>query len=121
MIQLEARLSEVNYQIESYESRLRGFDNKIEYSTVTISISEVERVTPVTPVKQSLGERISSGFIDNWNNIVDGVKDFIVWFLSYIINITIFVIIVTVIIIVIVKTTKKNKKLRQKSEESTKE
>ncbi len=124
VIQLEARLSEVNYQIESYESRLRGFDNKIEYSTVNLSISEVERVTTVAPVKQTLGERISSGFITNWNNIVDGVKNFVVWFLSYIINIIVIAIIVAVIVIVIVRVCKKsikNKKNLKKNDETTKE
>ena len=34
------------YEIESYESQLRTHDNLIDYTTVTIYISEVERLSP---------------------------------------------------------------------------
>ena len=34
IITIEGRLSEVRYQLESMESQLRTYDNKIDYSTV---------------------------------------------------------------------------------------
>ena len=48
IITIESRLSEVRYQLESMESQLRTYDNKIDYSTVYLNISEVEVFTPVS-------------------------------------------------------------------------
>ena len=41
IIEIESRLSEVRYQIESMESQLRTIDNQVNYSTVYININEV--------------------------------------------------------------------------------
>ena len=49
IITIEGRLSEVRYQLEAYASQLRTFDNQVDYSTVHINISEVERETKVEP------------------------------------------------------------------------
>ena len=47
IIAIQSRLSEVRYEIESYESRLRTYDDQIDYSTVYLNVSEVERETQV--------------------------------------------------------------------------
>lgn len=46
IITLESRLTEVQYQLESMETQLRTYDNRIEYSTVYLDINEVVRYTP---------------------------------------------------------------------------
>ena len=45
MIQLESRLSDIRYQIESLESRLRNWQNQVDYSTITIYLREVEELS----------------------------------------------------------------------------
>ena len=60
IIEIESRLSEVRYQIESLESQLRAIDNQVTYSTVYISIQEVEVLTPVA--EKSVWQKISDGF-----------------------------------------------------------
>ena len=45
LIQIEAQLSEVIYQIENYTARKNTFDNLVAYSTVNISLNEVSVVT----------------------------------------------------------------------------
>ena len=87
IIRLEERLSEVNFQLESYKSRQRTYDNKIAYSTLTVYVREVERIATVKEEPKTLGQRIITGFKDNMLNIWDGIQAFIVWFLSYIVNI----------------------------------
>ena len=54
LISLEARLSDVRYQLESYKSQLRTYDNLVDYSTVSISVSQVLRVT--SPEEKSAWE-----------------------------------------------------------------
>lgn len=59
VISVQSRITEVLYQIESYKSRLNSLDNLVSYSTVSMSVSEVERET-VTEV-QTVGQRIADG------------------------------------------------------------
>ena len=64
VITLQQRLSEIRYQLESMESQLRLYDNQVDYSTVSLSIREVNTFTPTSP--ESAGTRISKGFSNNF-------------------------------------------------------
>lgn len=79
IIAIESRLSEVRYQIDSMESQLRTFDNQINYSTVNIYITEVNRLTPTQD--KGTWEKISSGFIENVYRVGRGCKNFVIGFL----------------------------------------
>ncbi len=72
VLSIQERLSEVNYQIESYTAKLRVLANRVSYSTVTLRIREVERVTETQP---TLWQRIKNSFLDNVDNLVDGLED----------------------------------------------
>ena len=45
MIAIEARLSEIRYNIESLTSTLRNWQNQVDYSDLTLYIQEVEKLT----------------------------------------------------------------------------
>lgn len=74
LITIENRLADVRYQIESMESQLRTYDNLVDYATLTISVSEVEELTPV--VEQTAWEKMSSGFTSSLHNIGRGLQNF---------------------------------------------
>ncbi len=74
IIEIESRLSEVRYQIESLESQLRAIDNQVTYSTVYISIQEVEVLTPVA--EKSVWQKIADGFGYNVYRVLWGLEDF---------------------------------------------
>lgn len=78
VIQLESRLSEVRYQLENYRSTQNRYDSLIDYSTVSLSIQEVQRVTTVHD--QSVGQRIAAGWSDTLYRLKNGCVDFFVWF-----------------------------------------
>ena len=80
VIALEERLSEIRYELEKFESRLRTYDNQVDYSTVYISIDEVAVFTPTEP--DSVMTRIQKGFTRNLRNVGNGFVDFFVWFVS---------------------------------------
>ncbi len=109
IIQLEQRLSEVRYNIESYQSRLRTYDDKITYSTVKIYVYEVARVQEKEP--ETLWERISGGWADTMYDISEGAQDFLVWF---VINLPYLVFWAAVIVVVVVVLKKKSAKRRAK-------
>lgn len=78
IIAIEGRLSEVRYQLESMESQLRTYDNKIDYSTVYLSIEEVRKYS--APYDASVGERIAKGFVKSLEDIGFGIRDFAIGF-----------------------------------------
>ncbi len=79
VIAIETRLSEIRYELENYGSQLRVFDNLIEYSTVTINIEEVQRLTPKK--EEGAFKRISQGFLTSIDNIGYGLKEGAIGFL----------------------------------------
>ncbi len=64
------------------ESQLRTYDNKIDYSTVYLSISEVKKYTP--PQDITVWQKIGNGFMNSLENIGIGIREF---FIGLLINI----------------------------------
>jgi hypothetical protein len=73
ILAIEARLSDVTYELERYASHLKGLENRVSYATVHLSLREVEVLTPKED--PTVGQRISTGFVDSvtdlWDDIVD--------------------------------------------------
>ncbi len=99
IITIESRLSDIRYQMESMESQLRTYDNKVDYSTVYLNIDEVEVLTPVQ--EETVWERISGGFLDSLKNIGDGLVELVVRLLINLPYLILLAIVVTVLVIVI--------------------
>lgn len=101
IIAIESRITDVRYELESYESRLRTMDNKVDYSTVTIYVREVERYTPVEEVKQTVWQRIAVGFTENLLDAKELVIDFIVGFIISIPILVVLAVFVAVPVVII--------------------
>ena len=52
MIAIEQRLADVRYEIESLTTTLNNWQNRVDYSTLTLYITEVESLTEIAPVQQ---------------------------------------------------------------------
>lgn len=78
VVTLESRLSEIRYQLESYTSQLRLYDNQVDYSTVSIHVVEVKDLTPAAP--DGIGTRIQKGFNRSLNRLMETGTGLIVWF-----------------------------------------
>lgn len=96
IILLQQRLTDVRYQLESYQSQLRTYDNLVDYSTVHLNVNEVKRVTAAEP--KTIWERISADFGDNVYDIWAGAQDFFVWFVANIPYFIIWAIIIAAIV-----------------------
>lgn len=81
IIAIEARQSEVRYELESIESQLRTYDNQVDYSTVNVNINEVVDFTPVK--EATVWERISEGFRASINAIGEFFKNLFVGILAF--------------------------------------
>lgn len=113
VIALQTRIGEIEYELDSYESQLRLYDNQISYATVTMEIEEVERLSPAR--KDSIASRIRLGFSLNVRRLKRFSEDMFVaalinlpFVMALLVPILIFVFIVTFLI------KRKNRKASQK-------
>ena len=81
IITIESRLSQVRYELQSYESALRTYDNQVNYSTVSLDISEVERVAEL-PEEKTFLEEVRYRLSDNLYDLGRDFRGFGIWFLS---------------------------------------
>ena len=77
LLEIEGRLTEVRYQLESAASRLRTYDNQIDYATIYLYIEEVQEYTPVA--EKTVWQRITEGFADSLEDLGDSLVDMLVW------------------------------------------
>jgi len=99
---LEKHLTELRYEIESYASTLKVYDNKVNYSTVTLDVSEVKRIVPVEQ-DPTLWSRMKDGFSDTWYDIKDGLADFAVWVVTNFLYLIIWAVIIVVAVVIVKK------------------
>lgn len=122
ILAIQAQLTQVRYEIESYESQLRIYDNQVDYGTVYLSINEVARESAASGT--TFGERVKVQFQENLYRIGTGFTNFAVGFLGAVPVLILLAVIVTIIIFVVKKGKKIKKKLdarKQAREEHGKE
>ena len=101
LLEIEARLSQVRYELERHSSQLRLYDNQVDYATIYLFISEVQEYTPVA--EKTAWERIRDGFSSSIKGVKEGFIDFVVWILANSPYLVIWGIILTVCVIVLRK------------------
>ena len=110
IITIESRLSEVRYELESYASQLRTYDNQVDYSTVHISIREVDRETKVEP--KTFWEEVTEEFGDSLYDMGRGFRNFAIWFLGSSPYLVIWAVVIVAVVLVF-RTFGKKKRLKK--------
>ena len=77
LLEIEARLTDVRYELESYGSQLRTLNNQINYATIYLYIEEVQQYTPME--EPTLWERITNGFRDSLEGLGESLEDLLVF------------------------------------------
>lgn len=101
LIALEARLSEVRYEIESIERNLRNLDQRLSYSTVNLTIQEVAVYTPTVTVTRSFGQKLADAFGDGWSGFVYGLQDFCLFLAESLPTLVLLAVIIVALVLVI--------------------
>lgn len=118
ILQIEERLSDVNYELSSYASQLRVLENQVSYATVHLTINEVQKLTPVE--EPTVWERIRDGFSETISDVADGAVDLFVWVAVNSPRIAIWAVVIVVIVVLVraikPKVRKKAKKAPPKEE-----
>lgn len=119
---LEDRLTTLRYQLENLESQLRTMDNQVDYSTVRLTISEVEELTPVEEEEEeepTVWERISEGFTDSLNEVKESFTDCIVGFMTSLPHLLVWAVLLLIVVLVAVGLIRSRRKKRKKPDAPT--
>lgn len=79
LLEIESRLTQVRYELESYSAKLRLYDNQIDYATIYLNIEEVQEYTPVQEL--TVWQKITTGFVGSIKGLWNGFVDVMVWIL----------------------------------------
>ncbi len=77
LLTIESRLTEVRYQLENITSQLRVLENKVNYGTIHLEVSEVVEYSEPEP--ENGWQRMGKGFIKSLKGVGNGLKEFFIW------------------------------------------
>lgn len=80
LLEVEARLTDVRYELESVTTQMNVLKNQVSYGTVNLNVDEVVEYTPVE--EETFWQRISGGFMDSLRGIGDGIVECTVFVLA---------------------------------------
>lgn len=80
LLTIEARLTDVRWELENYASQLRVLDNQVDYSTIHLSVWEVDEPTVI--VERTVWQKIGDGFSENAGDMWDGLVNFFIWLIT---------------------------------------
>ena len=112
IITIESRLSEVRYELGSYESQLRLLDNQVDYSTVYINLTEVERITETG--ERTFFQEVADRFGDSAYAVGRGLRGFAVGFLGSLPILAVWAAVIAVIVLIIRRIFKRAERRREK-------
>ena len=115
LLEIEARLTDVRYELENVTSQLRVLSNRVDYATIHLYISQVRVYTETEP--QTVWQRIGSGFKENLQDIGEDMTDFFVWLVTYSPQLILWAAVIAVAVTVLKKKIAKRKAAKAKKEE----
>ncbi len=120
VITVQERITNVQYELDSVNSRLKRYDDLIAYCTINLTISEVKKET-IPVAEKTLGQRITEQLAYNCEEIAEGAKIFAVWFVSSLPYFGIWLVVAAVLLVAALMIGKRSKRKlaeRQKKREA---
>ncbi len=113
LVILESRLSEVRYEIESIERQLRNWQRDVDYSTVSVNLSEVAVYTPTATVQRSYSERLGGAFRDGWNSFVHFLERLSLGFASSLPMLVLLAAVIVAVVVLILAIRRKRRRVEK--------
>ncbi len=110
MLNIEDRLSNVRYQIESLTTTLTNWDSKVNYSTMNLTVQEVKELTVEKPIAHTFGEDLRDGIQSSLDWLAQAGKDTVIFLASALPMLVIPAILILVIVLVIRSCQRKKRK-----------
>ena len=67
LLEIEARLTDVRYELETVTSQLRLYDNLVDYATIQLNVRQVQVLTPMH--KETIWQRMGGGFVESVQSV----------------------------------------------------
>lgn len=116
IIVLQNRLTDVRYQIESAESRVRVLENQVLYATLTLTLNEVLEEKEVEEAHvETYGEKVSNQFKQTWEDTVEFFQNALLGLIASIPAIIVLAVIGIVVLIVVLSIRSKRRKRAAKA------
>lgn len=115
VLEVRDRLTQVIADLESYQARLKSLDSRIAYSTVTITLREVELITSS---EGGFWEEVGAGFVNNLARLGKALRGFAVWFLGALPWFVFFALIGLAVFLIIRGSVRRRRRRRQKAKEN---
>lgn len=78
IIAIESAISETEEMIDSLSGELRRYDALVDYSTVTVSLNEVYKLSNVEDAPIGFGSRMSAALAGGWHSFLDGLEAIVI-------------------------------------------
>ncbi len=82
LLTIETQLTDVRYELEQIHSQMLVMENRINYSTIHLYLSEVVEYTEVEEEPETFGQRVGAGFTKSIKGIWKGIVEFAIFFIS---------------------------------------
>lgn len=109
IITLESAISETELNIERLTGTLRKYDSLVGFSTISISINEVYKLTEVEQPVIGFGAKLAQAFETGCGNFVEGLQRTLLRFARNWVGWLIFFIIVAVVIVIFIRVRRKRR------------
>ena len=103
LMSVESRLTDIRYEIDSLETKIKNYDLLVNYSTLNIGITETK---VYTKTNDNFFSKLGLNFVNGWSNFVNVLQDII---LGIVYNLWIVILVVVVIVGIVIYRKKRNK------------
>ena len=112
LLTIQDHLAEIEYELENYASQLRLYDNQVEYSSVSIKLTEVKIYTEPVTEPETFSERIAAAFKEGLESTGEFFKDLAIFLAGSLPGLLIFAVIIIVIVLLGRKAIKKRRAVK---------
>lgn len=109
LIAVESQLTEVRYEIESLTTTLRNWQNQVDYSTLSINLYEVEKLSEQQP--QSFGEEVQQALSKTFSFLGEAGREVLKAAICVVAVLALPAVVVTVLILLIRHRRRKKKNM----------
>lgn len=82
ILEIETKLANVRYEIETYTSSFKNLENQISYATLNLDLQEVIQVTEFKEPAKTVWDKMSQGFMNSLRNIKDIFVNLVIVFIA---------------------------------------
>ena len=82
LLTIETQLTDVRYELEQIHSQMLVMENRVNYSTIHLYLSEVVEYTEGEEEPETFGQRVAAGFTKSIKGIWNGIVELTIFLIS---------------------------------------